>query len=86
MIDDRADLSRRGRHTSVRTTNRLAVRKLIRNGSSLACTIPPEWLDAMHLLPGDAMELIYDHEWNGVFVRALHPRTFRPSIVPPASA
>lgn len=79
--------NQRGTHRSKRVSDdhRRALRKLTRNGNSLTVSIPPEFLSAMHLLPGDDLELVYDHEWAGVFIHALRPRTFRPAGVNPVN-
>jgi len=60
-------------------------RKLVRNGNSLTVAVPPEFLSWMRLLPGDLLEMTYDPEWDGFFVRAARPHVFRPapSPVPP---
>lgn len=58
--------------------HRRCVRRLSKNGNSLTVTLPPEYVSSMYLLPGDELELVYDAEWQGVFIHALRPRTFRP--------
>ena len=61
--------------------SRRAIRRLCRNGNSTTVGVPPEFLNRMHVLPGDFVELIYDDEWEGFFVR----RHVRPPIVSPRS-
>lgn len=78
----RTDRGPSRRAPRVSDDHRLAVRKLARNGNSLTVSLPPEFVSAMYVLPGDDLELVYDHEWQGVFIRALRPRTFRPATRP----
>ena len=56
-----------------------ARRKVSRQGNSLTVSIPPAFLKTLHLLPGDELELILDHEWGGWFVRPVSLRVFRPA-------
>lgn len=61
--------------------SRRAIRRLCRNGNSTTIGVPPEFLNKMHTLPGEFVELIYDEEWEGFFVRPYQ----RPPIVSPRS-
>lgn len=78
MSTARTDRSLSRRSPQVSDDHRRAIRKLSRNGNSLTVAVPPEFVSAMFVLPGDDLELVYDAEWEGVFIHALRPRTFRP--------
>lgn len=64
-----------------RDLHRRARRKISKQGNSSMIAIPPEFMEWMHVYTGDDVEMIYDDEYRGFFVRPLQPRTFRPDIV-----
>lgn len=65
-------------------SHRFAVRTASKQGNSICIPIPPAFMRAMNLFPSDKVELIFDREWGGFFVRLLKPREFRPPTPPPA--
>lgn len=82
MSTDRTPRGRGLLRGSVSATNRTATRKLTKQGNSICLAVPMPFLHAMGVFPGEFLELIYDAEWDGFFVRALRSRNRRPEPSP----
>jgi hypothetical protein len=59
--------------------HRRAVRRLCKNGNSITVSVPPEFMRAMNVLPGSQLELVFDREWEGFFVRVYHEPPIAPT-------
>lgn len=82
MIAERTHPQGGGPATVIGDDRRRAVRLLCRNGNSTTISVPPEFMAAMGIFPGDRVELVFDREWGGFLVRTY----FEPVDAPAAAA
>ena len=83
MSTDRHTRGRGLLRGTVTESNRTATRKLMKQGNAICVAVPVPFLHAMGIFGGEYVELIFDAEWDGFFVRALRSRPWRPETPPP---
>lgn len=65
-------------HGAIDVNRRHATRTLSKQGNSIGLSIPQPFMRAMNVYPGDTLELIFDFELRGFFVRATRRDELRP--------
>jgi antitoxin component of MazEF toxin-antitoxin module len=56
---------------------RIATRTLSRQGNSICVPVPRPFMHAMNVVAGDMVEMIFDFEFDGFFVRPVRRNTVR---------
>lgn len=78
MSTDRRTRGRGNYHGELNPNARHATRTLSKQGNSICIPVPQPFMRAMNVFPGDRLELIYDFELCGFFVRATERQAPRP--------